>query len=1807
MGFSVSNYLLTIRVVGEQVGLSDAQKGIVGVAAALGAMAAASVKVAGDFEAGMNRFASVAGSSLAQAGFSLDDVKDKALQLGATTQFSAAQAQEAMINLAKGGVPVVDIMGQATQATLDLAAAGELELASAADIVAKQLGVWASEGVTATEVSNLMAQAANASTVGVEDLAMGMAAAGGVAKVTGVSFKDTVQTIALLAPGFSSASDAGTSYKTFLSRLIPVTDNAASAMMDLGLSTGKGNSAFFDAQGNFVGMEQAATMLHGATAGLSEEQRLLAFNTIFGSDAIRAAAMIAEAGGEGFAQMGRDMAGAGTAAEQAAQRSQGFNFALDSLMGSVETLAIVAGSALLPMLTALINNGLIPIVNAVTVAAGGLDAFGQAISGLVVPAIAALTAATVAYGISAIAPLLVNIPAMTAVLIYQAGVWAANAAAVALAALPYIAIAAAIGGVVWAYNNFNSKVEEATNLLLESRPWWTESSAAIERYGAATDEARVKLEPYATSMTAIRGAIEEQIDSLARRDAAGMVSNAQYAAEMAGINELREDLTILTGEYGKVEQSLLAQASASMTATNQLIAMEIGTQQMGAQAALTSEELEKLGQAIQENYGKGATAVQSYVATEIEFLGQARAARISGDAETLRSQAARYAQEQAAQAAHLGQMLIDYTIAQQAMGNISSKQAIIITQAIEKQYGIQKDLSGSTYLQLAADIDAFAASGSEDMNALSGQLGATTNDAMTMQVQMDALAKTYEANLVQNFMDGKIDADQLAESLRAIPSKVYSEVITRHIDEYETRGENVAAQGISGYRASGGPVWPGGAFVVGESGKELFLPKEPGTIIPTNMMDAFMAQGGGTSIGDIDAQLETFGKIADLISAGTDAFAKLRGMGDVPQESIINFVSALGSTTNMLAYALNQIGVIAIGHAGIFVQTAKEVVGLIGDGADALTKLRDFEPVADESIRAFVTALTTTVLLLSSAVTSGTVKALAVGVEFAQAAKEIVSVIGDGVDALAQLAGFAAPSTESIWAFTQAVADLTYAFVVMGDKFSADMLGAATIFADGAGAVIAVVGDGVDGLLSLVDFERPAIAAIWSFAQAIADLTYAFIVMGAKFDEEMLSAAASFATSAGQVVGIVAGGVEGLAALTEFERPAIGVIWSFAAAIADLVYVFTMMGAKFSADMLDAAQGFADAASAVVGVIGAGVEGLAALTDFAPPTYMAALVFVGALQTFVTIFASAAQFFQADALVAAALFADAAGAAVGIIGEGVEGLMLLADFEAPTYMASLIFVGAVETFVSILSGIAGFFSAEALGAATTFAEAAGSVVGIIGSGVEGLMLLATFVAPSWDAMQAFRSSLMQWVGAFVQLVFWFEGVSLDAAVTFAEGTVKVLSVLGPGIDGLTKLTEFVAPAWSAMQAFRASLMQWVGAMVQLASWFEGVSLEGAVVFAEAAGTVVGILSSGVTGLSALADLGPVSELAIQNFATAVNDLVIRLAAVALTFSTEAIIQADAFADAAGAAVGILEKGVEGLLKVDTFAGVSEAAIGRFADGVRIAVAAMVRLAAEFGPEAVAAANTFAKAAGESTDFFKKGVDGFVKLEKVTAVPQQSMDIFSQSVILLVNTIIQLSSIITTDVLAEAVRFAVGMDQVIQVMTGALKAISKLGADAASIPAFVAVFAESVAAMAADFAAQVIPPATNIGQNIAIGIANGIWLGAGAIAYALSSVINGALASAKAQLGIASESKVFRDQVGAEVGAGMASGVMRSIPLVTGAIGQMSGAAVGAGGSTTNNAQSITINVYQQPGEDSDALADRIERRLTQAAADRLGG
>lgn len=346
-----------------------------------------SIGLAGDFEAGMLNFQAVAGKDVDTEG--LEDFRDLFLQIGKELPVSTAEVQQAATEMIKGGIdPAIVAAGGLRQNIQFAAAAMEGDLVSAAEISAKILGGWADASATAqqkadflTHSTDLLTKAANASAVDVKGLSQGIFNAQGIAKTAGVSFDDLTTTLAALAPRFASTSEAGNSLKNMIARLQPTTSPAASAMEGLGLYSEETGSAFYDLQGNFVGFEKAAQLLQDSLKGMTKEQQALALQTIFGNDAMGSAAALADMGAAGYTNMADAMAKANGVAENAALKQQGFNTALDNAKGSVEALQITIGSALLPVITDLINNVVAPGINKLTDLAdavfGNDDAFNR--------------------------------------------------------------------------------------------------------------------------------------------------------------------------------------------------------------------------------------------------------------------------------------------------------------------------------------------------------------------------------------------------------------------------------------------------------------------------------------------------------------------------------------------------------------------------------------------------------------------------------------------------------------------------------------------------------------------------------------------------------------------------------------------------------------------------------------------------------------------------------------------------------------------------------------------------------------------------------------------------------------------------------------------------------------------------------------------------------------------------------------------------------------------------------------------------------------------------------------------------------------------------------------------------------------------------------------------------------------------------------------------------------------------------------------------------------------------------------------
>lgn len=314
---------------------------VAGVAMAAGLGAA--VKIAADFEQELANAKAISGATTEELGL----LKQAALEMGATTSFSATQAAAAMTELLKGGMSVEQLLSGGLKAALDLASAGGLSMGEAAGYIVKTMGPFNIAAKDAGIITNILAGAANASATDVSEMGFAMSQVATIAAQMGADLDDTATALALFANKGLVGSDAGTSLKTMLMRLVPSTKEATDAFKKFGLMTEDGSNKFFDSEGRLKSLSEVSGILKSSLGGLSAEQQQMALNVIFGSDAIRAAAILTMEGAEGFDTMAESM-GKVTAAEVSAEKLDTLNGSLSLLKSSLETAAISIGDSLIP-------------------------------------------------------------------------------------------------------------------------------------------------------------------------------------------------------------------------------------------------------------------------------------------------------------------------------------------------------------------------------------------------------------------------------------------------------------------------------------------------------------------------------------------------------------------------------------------------------------------------------------------------------------------------------------------------------------------------------------------------------------------------------------------------------------------------------------------------------------------------------------------------------------------------------------------------------------------------------------------------------------------------------------------------------------------------------------------------------------------------------------------------------------------------------------------------------------------------------------------------------------------------------------------------------------------------------------------------------------------------------------------------------------------------------------------------------------------------------------------------------------------
>lgn len=275
---------------------------------------------------------------LEQAGVAAERLGDDLSLPGIT----ATESAQAITELAKAGLNFEDSISGAL-GSLQLAIAGELGVGEAAEVAASGLNAFDLEGSEAIRVADLLAGASIAAQGDIGDMALALQQSAAVADQAGLTIEQLVGLITQLAQQGIRGSDAGTSIRTGLLRLIPTTAEAAQFMEALGIQLD-------DTRTLGEQLPEVIDQYQEALAQLNPLLRQTVLAQIFGTDAIRFATTTFEQGSGALADTIAQISAAGTAADLSAARSEGLSGAWADLLSNAQNIAREVGQEVSPAL-----------------------------------------------------------------------------------------------------------------------------------------------------------------------------------------------------------------------------------------------------------------------------------------------------------------------------------------------------------------------------------------------------------------------------------------------------------------------------------------------------------------------------------------------------------------------------------------------------------------------------------------------------------------------------------------------------------------------------------------------------------------------------------------------------------------------------------------------------------------------------------------------------------------------------------------------------------------------------------------------------------------------------------------------------------------------------------------------------------------------------------------------------------------------------------------------------------------------------------------------------------------------------------------------------------------------------------------------------------------------------------------------------------------------------------------------------------------------------------------------------------------
>ena len=291
-----------------------------GVTVPVAALGAAAIKTGSEFSTAMSKVQALSGASAED----MQKLEATAREMGATTVFSASDAADALGYMALAGWDTQQSI-DGLPGILNLAAASQMELGAASDLVTDYLTAFNMEASQASEMADVLAYAQAHSNTTTEQLGQAFKNCAVNANGFGLSVQETTALLGKLADSGLKGSEAGTALNAVFRDMTQKMENGAIAI-------GNTNVQVMDANGNFRNMTDIIRDVEAATEGMGDAEKQAALMTTFTTDSIKAMGILTGASAEEIEKFTNELYNCEGAAQEMADTMN------DNLAGDVAEL-----------------------------------------------------------------------------------------------------------------------------------------------------------------------------------------------------------------------------------------------------------------------------------------------------------------------------------------------------------------------------------------------------------------------------------------------------------------------------------------------------------------------------------------------------------------------------------------------------------------------------------------------------------------------------------------------------------------------------------------------------------------------------------------------------------------------------------------------------------------------------------------------------------------------------------------------------------------------------------------------------------------------------------------------------------------------------------------------------------------------------------------------------------------------------------------------------------------------------------------------------------------------------------------------------------------------------------------------------------------------------------------------------------------------------------------------------------------------------------------------------------------------------